>query len=126
MNRGRPPVDLSKLNVAIELIRLGSTVGQAALKAGINRNTLLRYGISKKSVTESKVAFAIPLSPEIRESIAGRVYEIERDIAGSFRSVIARANVSLIMSTEAAQLETDTLLAAIKAERLRNEARRYD
>ena len=122
MRNGRPPVDRSRLLFAVELIRNGATVTDAARLAGVGRNTLNGYKLTKKRIALMKDSLVIP-SKNFGQAIDERVYEVEREIAGSVHHLIARANVPLIATAAAAKMDTERLYAAVRAERLRNKAR---
>lgn len=125
MRNGRPPVDRARLQFAVEMIRNGATVSEAARLSGIHRNTLYDYKISKKRIAAAKDAFVMPSKNFGASRIDEKIYEIERQIAGSVHFVVARANTPLIATAAAAQMESDKLQAACRAERLRNAALRF-
>jgi hypothetical protein len=107
------------------MIRNGATIGDAARGSGVNRNTLLRYGISKRAVKSLQEAFVIPVPhPDENLTVAEKVHQIERQIAGSFRFAINRVNIPLIAMVEAAQMESDRLQTYVRAARLKDEALR--
>src|ERR1044072_6123416 len=122
MRNGRPPVERSRLLFAIDMIRNGATVTEAARLAGVGRDTLRRYRITKRRVAATKEV-AVQFK-DFGQATDERIYDVERRIAASFDAVIARANIPLIATATAAEMESDRLQAAVRAERLRDKARR--
>lgn len=122
--KGRPPVDRSRLHWAVELIRNGATLCEAAREAGVARSTMERYGISARGVRAAKEAFVIQGQPVGPPSTVDKVLQLEKEIAGAFRLTVLRSRVPLMATAEAASMESDKLQLAVRAERLRNAALR--
>lgn len=122
--KGRPPIDRSRLNLAIELIRDGASTAEAARAIGVCRNLLSAYGISKRAIDRSKGAFVVEGFPAEPQTTAERVLQIETQIAESFRRAIGYAHIPLVATVEAARLESDRLQACVRADRLKKAAKR--
>lgn len=124
MRRGRPPIDRSRLNLAIELIRDGASTAEAASAVGVHRNLLSAYGISKRAIDRSREIFNVDALPDAPRTTAEAVLQREVEIRESFRRAIGYAHIPLIATAAAAQLESDRLQVCVRADRLKKAAKR--
>ena len=123
--KGRPPVDRAKLHLALELIRNGAAVRKAALEVGVGHDTLRRYGITKLAVKAMQTGFVILPTPHVQMNpIAESLFQLEQDVANSFRAAIAREHVPIIATVEALAMENERLQALVRASQLKARAKR--